>query len=139
MEFNPILPTGTDFKSEVEELEMSLIQSIAASTTKDRFRHLEKEASGLLVWTGHCGAEVTMERTQFHERVRDLRQYTALPIVASMNIESGEDAAEIASSAQGVLVESALAWLIEGLGSNVEERIDAFVVDLRTSLDAIAE
>ena len=128
-----------EFKSELEQREMSLIQTIAPSTTKERFRRLEKEASGLLVWTGHCGAEVTMDLSKFQDRLRDLRQYTSLPIVASMNIESGEDAAEIARSAQGVLVESALAWLIEGMGSNVEERIEVFVADLRVSLDAIDE
>lgn len=128
-----------DFKEKIEQKGMSLIQTVAPSTAKKRFRRLEKEASGLLVWTGHCGTEVTMEREAFRERLKDLRQYTSLPIVASMNVESGEGAADIAEAAHGVLVESALAWLIEGMGANVEERLEVFVQDLRVHLDAVGE
>ena len=128
-----------EFKEEVEGREMALIQSIAPSTTKERFRRLAKEASGLMIWSGHCGAEVTMPPAEFRDRLRDLRQYTPLPIVASMNVESGEDAASVAGACHGVLVQSAIAWLIEGLGANVEERLGAFVADLRVNLDNIAE
>lgn len=127
------------FKREVEQRDMVLIQTVASTTTKQRFRHLEKHARGVMVWTGHCGADVTMSSPDFQQRVRDLRQYTSLPILASMNIETGEEAATVARAAHGVLASSSLAWLIEGKGPNVEERLAAFVAHLRADLDAIAE
>ncbi len=134
----PAEESGT-FKREVEQREMALIQTVASTTGKQRFRKLERESRGVLVWSGHCGSGVTMDLPDFRERLRDLRNYTSLPIVASMNIETGEEAAEVAQSAHGVLASSALAWLIEGKGPNVEERLSAFVADLRSHLDAIAE
>lgn len=122
-------------KREAEEHELALIQTVAATTTQRRFRRLAAGARGFLMWTGRYGAEVEMEVDAFRSQIEDFRQYTELPIVASMNVETGSDAAEVAQVAHGVSVSSSLAWLIEGKGPNVEERLEAFVADLRTNLD----
>lgn len=124
-----------DFRREVEGRQMALLQTVAPTTTTQRFRKLAARARGLLLWTGDSGAEVDIDIDEFRQRVRQLRQYTALPFVASMNVESGRDAAVVADVAHGVWVSSSLAWLIEGKGPEVDERLEAFVAELRTSLD----
>ncbi len=124
------------FRRQVEEHQMVLVQTVAPTTPTRRFRRLASRARGLLLWTGHSGAEVGVEIDEFRQRLKELRQYTELPIVASMNVESGRDAAVVTEAAHGVEVSSSLAWLIEGKGPNIEERLQAFVADLRSSLDA---
>lgn len=128
---------ASPFRHEVENRQMVLLQTVAPTTTDKRFRQLAADARGLLVWTGHVGAELGIDVSQFEQRLRTLRQLTSLPIVASMSIESGEEAARVARSAHGVLVGSALSWLVEGKGPDVEARLEAFVADLRLHLDGI--
>lgn len=135
------LPAGeaAELKGEVEQRELVLVQTVAPTTPRERFRRLAGQARGVMVWTGHTGAEVAVEHREFHERVRDLRSLSSTPIVASMNVESGGEAAMVARAAHGVLVGSALSWLIEGKGPDVEERLEAFVDELRLHLDGVAE
>lgn len=134
----PSEEAGT-LKALLEDRELALIQAVAPTTTVTRFRRIAKEAEGIFVWTGHCGTEVSFDPAIFDEQMRKLRQFSEIPLVASMNIESGEDARKIARSAHGVLVGSSLAWLVEGGGPDVEERLRTFVADLRINLDAVDE
>lgn len=124
-----------EFRRQIEEHQMALLQTVAPTTTTRRFRKLAAGARGLLMWTGHIGAEVGIEIDEFRQRLKECRQYTELPIVASMNVESGREAAVVAEAAHGVEVSSSLAWLIEGKGPQVDKRLEAFVADLRQSLD----
>lgn len=127
-----------DLSTIVENQGVSLIQTVAPSTGLEDFRKLERASSGFLIWSGWPGGDQDESNKEIGLWLRELRQYTALPLVVSMSIESGAQAARIAGAANGVVVEAALAWLIEGMGPNVEDRIRAFVADLRTSLDALA-
>ena len=124
------------FREILEERGLSLIQHLAASTGEERFRKLVRQARGMLVWTGHTGMEVSLTGEEFHRRMKEMRKYTLVPLVASMDVGSSEEASEVVRSAHGVLVGSSLAWLIEGKGPGVEERLRAFVAELRVSLDA---
>ncbi len=123
-------------RRDVEEQEMALLQTVAPATTTRRFRRLASRARGLLMWTGHSGAEVDIDIDEFRHRLTELRQYSELPIVASMNVGSGPEAASVAKSVHGVEVSSSLAWLIEGKGPGVEERLEKFVAELREDLDS---
>lgn len=128
-----------EFKSELEAQDLALIQTVAPTTTQKRFSRLSRQSRGLLVWTGHVGAELTTTIPEYEKRMQQLRRQTSLPLVASMNIETGEDAARIARSAHGVLVGSAVSWLVEGKGPDVDQRLEAFVADLRLHLDGVQE
>lgn len=126
-------------RREVEQRQLVLVQTVAPTTTERRFRRLASDAHGVMVWTGHTGAEIAVEHREFHDRVRKLRKLSSVPIVASMNVESGGEAAMVAKAAHGVLVGSALSWLIEGKGPDVDDRLEAFVDELRLHLDGTVE
>lgn len=133
------LEEAASFRSEVRDRQMTLIQTVAPTTTRRRFQRLVDDARGLLVWTGHSGAEPAVDEPEYVERINEFRRMSDLPIVASMNIESGPEAARIARPAHGVLVGSAVAWLIEGKGPGIEERLESFVADLRLHLDGVED
>jgi tryptophan synthase alpha chain len=122
-----------EVKAMLEARQMSLIQVVAPTTEEKRFRRIARDARGVLVWTGHCGSDIA-EPDLASERIQHLRKLSPIPLVASMSVESGEDAARVAESAHGVLVGSSLAWLIEG-GADVTDRLRAFVAELRIHLD----
>lgn len=124
---------------EIRDQQMVLVQTVAPTTTDDRFRRLADDARGMLVWTGHSGAEPAVDESEYTTRIEQFRRLSELPIVASMNIESGPEAARIAEPAHGVLVGSAVAWLIEGKGPGVAERLESFVADLRLHLDGVED
>lgn len=127
-----------DLKDALEAKGLYLIHQVAATTSLERFRRIARDAKGLLVWTGHVGGGVSLELEEFQSRMKSLRTYSLVPLVASMDIESSEEAVEVARAAHGVLLGSVLSWLIEGKGPGVEERLRAFVADLRISLDSKA-
>ncbi len=126
-----------EIKDVLEAQGLALIQSVGPSTTVERFQEIAGHARGLLVWTGHCGAEAE-DAAEHGDRLKVLRKHTRIPLVASMGVESGEDAAEVAQKANGVLVGSSLAWLIEG-GADVEDRLRGFVAELRLHLDRLGD
>lgn len=128
-----------DLREELEAQDMALIQTVAATTGVKRFRRISCDARGIIVWTGHSGAEVMLDLDSFEVQMQELRQFTSLPLVASMHVESGRDALLVGRSSEGVLVGSSLAWLIEGGGPKVEERLHKFVKELRVNLDAAPE
>lgn len=119
----------------LEEQGLALLRSLAPSTPLSRFEKLAQGARGFFIWTGHSGTDVAIDLVRFSELMVQFNAASPLPIIASMGVESGEEALEIARFCQGVLVGSALAWLIEGRGAQVEERLRAFVADLRIHLD----
>jgi tryptophan synthase alpha subunit len=52
-----------------------------------------------------------------------------------MQISMGEEAAQVARFTEGVLVGSALVWLIEGRGPDIPERLRRYVEEIRAHLD----
>lgn len=120
----------------LEEQGLALVRSLSPSTAMARFLELARGARGFMIWTGHSGTEVAIDQERFAEVMGAFNARTSIPIIASMGVESGEEALEVARHCQGVLVGSSLSWLIEGRGAQVEERLRAFVADLRIHLDA---
>ncbi len=133
------LPTeeGGALREVLAGVNLALIQTGAPTTSPRRFRQLQTSARGLLFWTGHSGAQEAVDFEVFEQRVTTFRRHTSLPIVASMNVESGDEAIDVVGNAHGVVVGSSLAWLIEGRGPDVDERLRAFVADLRDHIDTV--
>ncbi|MBA2663273.1 MAG: tryptophan synthase subunit alpha [Bradymonadaceae bacterium] len=113
---------------------IAIIRSVAPTTSTERFQSMAEGARGFIVWTGHSGGEVTISTESFKAAMAGFHQHTQLPIIASMKVSTGEEAAEVGEFADGVLVGSALVWLIEGRGADLSERIRRFVDDLRRHL-----
>ncbi len=114
---------------------MALIQSVAPTTSEKRFRTICEESEGMVIWQGHRGEGPELSMEEFRSHFESLKPLSSTPVVASMSVESAEEAREVASVTQGVMVSTSLAWQIEGRGPNVEERLAAFVGDLRQALD----
>jgi tryptophan synthase alpha chain len=135
------LPFGEDsaLRSELAEHGLTLVSTVAPTTSHERFEQISSAAEHLLLWTGHSGGEPTISDEEFRERVQEFRRVSDLPVLASMKVSGGEDAAEVAQVADGVLVGSAIVWLIEGRGADLVENVGALVKDLRAGLDGELE
>jgi tryptophan synthase alpha chain len=114
---------------------VALIDTLAPTTSFERFQAIAQGARGFLVWTGHSGGELTISDHDFQLAMAQFRQATELPIIASMQISTGDEAARVARFADGILVGSALVWLVEGRGPDMSERLRRYVQDIRASLD----
>lgn len=110
------------------------IRTIAPTTSEERFAAIAEGARGFFVWTGHSGGEVTISEDAFRATMGALKRHTSLPIVASMQISSGEEAVAVARHAGGALVGSALVWLIESRGPELTDRVRRFARQIRAHL-----
>jgi tryptophan synthase alpha chain len=135
------LPFGEDaaLRSELGDRNLTLLSTVAPTTNRERFEQIAAAAEHLLLWTGHSGGEPTISEAEFRGRIQEFRQISDLPVLASMKVSGGEDAAEIAEVADGALVGSAVVWLIEGRGSDLVENVGSLVRDLRKGLDGELE
>lgn len=114
---------------------LTLPSAVAPTTPDERFRQIAAGSSGFLLWTGHSGGTPTISEDRFRERMSVFRDITDLPVLASMKIQTGQDAATVAADCDGVLVGSALVWLIEGRGPDITTSLADFVHELRSGVD----
>ncbi len=130
---------GEELRQTLAAKNLVLPAAVAPTTTPERFEQISAGTEGFLVWTGHSGGEPTISENQFDERMREFHSVSKLPVLASMKISTGHDAQAIASHCDGVLVGSAIGWLIEGRGPNVAEGLAEFVRELRLGVDGRLE
>jgi tryptophan synthase alpha chain len=88
-----------------------------------------------LIWTGHAGSDPTISPEHFETCMRDFKAISPLPILASMKVADAETAHAVTRHCDGILVGSALVWLIEGRGPKIAESLGNFVKDLREGID----
>ena len=94
---------------------IDLIYLLAPTTPIERSRKIAHAASGFLYYvsvTGVTGARAALA-ADLEQRVRELRTVTDLPIGVGFGISTPEQAGEVASFADAVVVGSALSSLIE--------------------------
>ncbi len=126
---------GGELREALRAQHLTLPSAVAPTTTMERFREIAAGSEGFLIWTGHSGGEPTISTEAFDERMVEFRDSTSLPVLASMKISTGHDAQAIAANCDGVLVGSALVWLIEGRGPNITDSLSQFVGELRRGVD----
>ncbi len=126
---------SASLRRDLEAQKMDFIPQIAPTTGADRLRAIGQGATSFVVWTGHSGGEMTLSRESFSRAMEAFHSRSSTPVFASMKISSGEEAATVTEFADGVLVGSALTWLIEGRGDDLEERLRGFVGELRRAID----
>jgi tryptophan synthase alpha chain len=115
------LPVGEDAELEatIHDSSLALIRLVAPTTSAERIAKTVVGAEGfiyLISRLGVTGPETTVG-TSLTETVHRLRSATTLPIAVGFGIASGEQAAKVASVADGVVVGSAL---IERLGKGLD-------------------
>jgi len=114
--------------------ELHHIRLIAPTTPDDRIPQLAAASEGFLYYVSREG--VTGEQTSLAEgiaaNVSKIKESTTVPVVVGFGISQPEQSAEVARSADGVVVGSAIVRRIEehGAAEDLPERIEAFVKPL---------
>lgn len=123
-----------ELREALDSHEVPLVPAVAPTTNERRISMMARESSTFFVWTGHSGGEVTLSRKEFEESMERFKRITNRPVLASMKISTGEEAASVGEFADGVLVGSALIWLIEGRDADLADRLAAFVGEMKEAL-----
>lgn len=121
------LPLGgdTQLESMIESSPLSLIRLIAPSTTPTRAEQIAKRAQGFLYYIAHMG--VTGARAalppQLDSQVRALKRVASVPVFVGFGISNAEQAASVASVADGIVVGSALIDAVDRGGIEEAQRL----------------
>jgi tryptophan synthase alpha chain len=114
------------------------IRLLAPTTPLNRSRKIARSASGFLYYVSVTG--VTGARDQLggdvEQHVRDLRSVTKLPIAVGFGISRPQQAAQVATFADGVVVGSKLSLIIEehGRSSSMVAAVTDFVRDMKSAM-----
>ena len=119
---------------------LDLIYLLAPTTPLDRSRAIARSASGFLYYvsiTGVTGARAHLD-TGIAEHMREIRSVTDLPIGVGFGISTPEQAAEVATMADAVVVGSAISLLIEGhaKSGDVPEAVGGLVGAMKDAMKA---
>ncbi|MEX2577890.1 MAG: tryptophan synthase subunit alpha [Verrucomicrobiales bacterium] len=110
------------------------IRLIAPTTPADRVPRLAKASEGFIYYVsreGVTGAQTTLAEG-IGKNVAAIKRHTDVPVVVGFGISTPEQSAEVAKSADGVVVGSAIVRQIEKWGDSdeVAARVEAFVKPL---------
>ncbi len=116
---------------------LSTVFLLAPTSTADRIEVIAKNSTGFIYYVSRTG--VTGERENFEDSLRgmvgQIKSHTNLPVAVGFGIARPDQAAEVASFADGVVVGSAIVRMIGELGDtpDMPQKVGAFV---RTLVDA---
>jgi tryptophan synthase alpha chain len=109
------LEEAEDFKKALDDQNMALIFLIAPTSTDERIAAIAKMAKGFIYYVSRTG--VTGEQkdlaTDLQENIARIKKHTDLPVAVGFGISSPEQAHQVAQSADGVVMGSALVREIE--------------------------
>lgn len=122
--------------------ELSHIQLIAPTSPQERIASIAKSAEGFVYYVsrlGVTGAQVEIA-TGIAEQVALIKTATDVPVCVGFGVSNPEQAATVASMADGVVVGSAIVRLIEKNGSapDLADQVEAFVKPLVAAVKALA-
>ena len=117
------------------------IRLIAPTTSPERMKNIAAKAKGFLYYVsreGVTGEQKTISST-LSETVRRLRGITSLPIAVGFGISNPEQAREVASHADAVVVGSAIVDLIakHGKGSELIEKVILFARSISDAIKSV--
>jgi tryptophan synthase alpha chain len=116
------------------------IRLIAPTTPPDRVKLLAESAEGfiyMLSRTGVTGGHATLSTT-IPEQVAAIRQHTKTPICVGFGITTPEQAAEVAQSADGVIVGSAIVKQVELNLENPAQAVRDFTAPLIAATKSVS-
>jgi len=131
------LPTGSDpeLEAEVVASPLDLVRLVAPTTPLERVPMVASGGSGFLYYisrTGVTGARTEL-RGELAKEVEAIRNAVDLPVAVGFGISTPEQAAFVASVADGVVVGSAL---VKILGESGVSAAADFIGSLREAMDA---
>lgn len=115
---------------------------IAPTTTRERVQSICRHASGFIYYVslkGITGAR-QLNSPELAEPVRQIREFTGLPVAVGFGVKNADMAASVAGFADAVVIGSALVEALAEAGSEASARdiAAAFVAPVRQSLDNMA-
>jgi tryptophan synthase alpha chain len=115
---------------------------IAPTTTRERVKNISSVASGFIYYVslkGITGAG-QLNSADLVEPVRQIREFSDLPVAVGFGIKNAEMAVKVAQHADAVVIGSALVESLSGAQTKEEacSVAKAFVAPVRKSLDNIA-
>jgi tryptophan synthase alpha chain len=127
-----------ELKRETDRQDLDLIFLLAPTSSLSRARTVLTRARGFVYYvavTGVTGARATLP-PDLSEMVRRIRAISPVPVGVGFGISSPEQAAEVASVADAVIVGSALSQIIETHGGQPDlvERIGVFAGSLKQGM-----
>jgi len=127
-----------ELKRETDRQDLDLIFLLAPTSSLSRVRTVLTRARGFVYYvavTGVTGARATLP-PDLSEMVRRIRAISPVPVGVGFGISSPEQAAEVASVADAVIVGSVLSQIIETHGGQPDlvERIGVFAGSLKQGI-----
>ncbi len=120
---------------------LARIQLIAPTTAADRIPIIAGAGSGFIYCVSREGVtgEQTSLATNIAQRVADIRAHTSLPVAVGFGISTPEQAAEVASASDAVVVGSAIVKQIASFGNEPDAppRLEALVRPLAEAVHRV--
>jgi tryptophan synthase alpha chain len=117
------------------------IQLIAPTSSPERIQSIAASAEGFIYYVSRLGVTGTQTSvaTGIAEQVTIIKAASDVPVCVGFGVSNPEQAAEIASKADGVVVGSAIVRLIEQNGDapDLSDRLIAFVKPLVDAVKAV--
>lgn len=113
--------------------------SLIAPTSADRIGMIAKEATGFIYVVSSLGVTGTRTEitTDIASIVKVIRENTDVPCAIGFGISTPEQAADMASKADGAIIGSAIIKIMAKYGKDAPEYVGEYVKSIRQALDAI--
>ncbi|MEM1347206.1 MAG: tryptophan synthase subunit alpha [Myxococcota bacterium] len=122
------------FRQALRDAGLAFVPAAGPTTTLERYRLMEDEGVPVALWTGHVGSKIGEVQELLALLEQDARAHPSIALIASMQVSTAAEARTVTDRAAGVLIGSALAWIIEGRGADLHERLGAFVKEVREAI-----
>lgn len=140
----PDLPgdESESFAALVKQHGLDLIQLVAPTTPVDRMQRIVKNASGFVYCIAVAGTTGVRQglAPELSAMLKTLRQQTTLPLCVGFGISQPEQAAQLKSQADGIIVGSAIVRHLELLSANPAdaEKTVAAIREFASAMSAAA-
>jgi tryptophan synthase alpha chain len=110
--------------------------TLIAPTSKERIRTLAQSARGFVYLVSSMGVTGVRKEigTDIESIVRDVRAVTDTPVAVGFGISEPSQAKAVASSADGVIVGSAIVKIIEKYGADAEKALKEYVGAMKAAV-----
>lgn len=124
--------------SEIAEQNNVDIITLIAPTSDDRIKMLARSAEGFVYLVSSLG--VTGVRSSFNTDLKsiidEIKTVTDTPIAVGFGISSPEQARDIASNADGVIIGSAIVKIIEKYGFEATDKLFEYISDIKKAISS---
>lgn len=124
-----------EFASVCRKYNISFI-SLIAPTSNERIAKIAKEAQGFVYCVSSLGVTGTRSKitSDIDSMIAAVRENTNVPTAIGFGISNPEQAAEMASKSDGIIIGSAIVKIIAEYGRNAVEYVGKFVEEVSAAL-----